>query len=70
MGAATMRYLRIADYLAVLDPDDPFRVFGRVGLMGDQDYGVAFVIELLEYLHDLRAGFRIEIASRLVRKDN
>ena len=37
--------------------------------MGDEDYRAPLVVELMEYLHDLLAGVRVEVAGRFVRED-
>ena len=42
------------------------RVGGDVGLVGDEDDGVAGGVEALEDGHDLDAGLRVEVAGRLV----
>ena len=43
---------------------------GDVGLVGDENDGVALLIETLEKRHDFFAGFGIEVPGRLVGQDD
>ena len=52
--------------LAVADVDRAVRVVGDVALVGDQDDGVALLVQPLEEAHDLVAGRGVEVAGRLV----
>ena len=45
-------------------------IFGDVGLVGDEDDGVAAGVEIVEEGHDLVAGFGIEISGGLVGEDD
>ena len=56
--------------LAVADVDGAIGVRGHVGLVRDDDDGVARLVEPLEDAHDLDAGLRIEIAGGLVGEQN
>src|SRR5271155_3157675 len=55
---------------AVADGDDAVGVFGDVGLVGDDDDGVAVGVELVEEGHDLVAGLGVEVAGGLVGEDD
>ena len=61
---------RVAFDESVADPDDAVREFGGLGLVRHQYHGPAFVVQRFEYLHNLQAGLRIEIAGRLVGEDD
>jgi hypothetical protein len=53
--------------LAVADGDGTVRrACGDLGLVRDEDDGVAGVVQPLEERHDLDAGLRVEVAGRLV----
>src|SRR5262249_20987792 len=52
--------------LPVADVDRPVRALRDVALVGDEDDGVAVLVELLEQPHDLFARGRVEVARRLV----
>ena len=54
---------------AVSDGYDLATVLGPFGIVGDLDDGGAGVVELLEEVHDLAALIGVEIAGRLVRKN-
>jgi hypothetical protein len=45
-------------------------VFGDVGLVGDEDDGVALGLEIVEEGHDLDAGLGVEVAGGLVGEDD
>ena len=51
---------------AVADGDRAMGVGGDVGLVGDEDDGVAGLVETREHAHDFDAGLRVEVAGRLV----
>ena len=51
---------------AVADGDDAVGEFGDVGLVGDDDDGVALGVEVVEEGHDLVAGFGVEVSGGLV----
>jgi hypothetical protein len=55
---------------AVADGDDAVGVFGDVGLVGDEDDGVALGVEFVEEGHDLVAGLGVEVAGGLVGEDD
>ena len=55
---------------AVADGDDAVGVFGDVGLVGDEDDGVAVGVELVEEGHDLVAGLGVEVSGGLVGEDD
>src|SRR4051794_27769897 len=57
-------------HLSVADVDRAMRVRGDVGLVRDEDDRVARVVQAREQAHDLDAGFRVEIAGRLVGEQN
>jgi len=56
----------VARDLAVAHAHDAPRVRRDVGLVGDEDHGVALAPDLLEGGHDLLAGVGVEVAGRLV----
>src|SRR3569833_297957 len=56
--------------LAVADVNDAVGVLGDVGLVSDEDDGVAFGLELIEERHDLHAGLGVEVAGGFVRQDD
>ncbi len=55
---------------AVADGDDAVGVLGDVGLVGDDDDGVAVGVELVEEGHDLVAGFGVEVSGRFVGEND
>ena len=56
--------------LAVPDAQGPVRVGRDVGLVGDQDDGVALGVQPLEEPHDLLAGLGIEVPRGLVGEED
>lgn len=70
MGVALAADRPVAVYQAVADIDDAAGMLGGESLMSDQDDGMARFIEALEDGHDLDAGLGIQIAGRLVGKDD
>lgn len=60
----------VVDDLAVFDADDAVGVFGGMGFVSDQYDGVAFFVQVLEYLHDLYTRFGVQIAGRFVGEDD
>ena len=57
--------------LAVAELDDPRAVLGDVHFVRDQHDGdAALHVQLLEDVHDLDAGARVEVAGRLVRQQD
>ena len=54
----------------VPDGDDAVSEFGDVGLVGDEDDGVAAGMKIVEERHDLVAGLGVEVSGRLVRQDD
>lgn len=53
--------------LPILNPNDPLRLGGDIGIMGHHDDSDAlFTVQALKDLHHLGAGFGVEIASRLI----
>src|SRR2546428_11296221 len=55
---------------AVFEPHNPVAVFSVDLRVRDLNYRCAFFVEFLEHLHDLFALARMEIAGRLVGKDD
>src|ERR1700692_2498038 len=55
---------------AVADGDDAMGVLGDIGLVGDDDDGVAVGVKLVEESHDLVAGFGVEVSGGLVGEDD
>ena len=55
---------------AVADVDDAMGELGDVGFVGDDDDGVAAMVELVEERHDLVAGLGVEVAGGLVGEDD
>ncbi len=55
---------------AVADGDDAVGVLGDVGLVGDEDDGVALGVEIVEEGHDLVAGLGVEVSGGLVGEDD
>ena len=55
---------------AVADGDDAVGELGDVGLVGDDDDGVALGVELVEEGHDLVAGLGVEVSGGLVGEDD
>ncbi len=55
---------------AVADGDDAVGVLGDVGLVGDDDDGVAAGVEIVEEGHDLVAGLGVEVSGGLVGEDD
>src|SRR5262245_1524102 len=53
-------------YFAVADMDGAVGEGRDVGFVGDEHDGVAGFVQALEQPHDLGAGFRVEVAGRLV----
>ena len=61
----------VGDDVAVLEGDDAGAVLGDVHLVGDEDDGnAAFLLELLEDVHDLDGGSGVEVAGWLVGKQD
>jgi hypothetical protein len=56
--------------LAVADVDYAVGILGDVGLVGDEDDGVAGGVEGVKEGHDLDAGLGVEIAGGLVGEDD
>src|SRR6266481_5877964 len=67
-GLALLAYVTVND--AVFDVDYAVGVFGDVRLVGDQNYGVALLVQLREQGHDLIAGLRIQVAGGFVGQDD
>jgi hypothetical protein len=55
---------------AVADGDDAVGELGDVGLVGDDDDGVALGVEIVEERHDLVAGLGVEVAGGFVGEDD
>src|SRR5207302_2600819 len=60
----------IAGDYAVTDGNDAVGVLGDVGLVGDDDDGIATVMKIVEEGHDLVAGFGVEVSGGLVGEDD
>ena len=60
----------VGEDLAVADVDDAVGVLGDVGLVGDEDDGVALGVKSVKEGHDLDAGFGVEVAGGLVGEDD
>jgi hypothetical protein len=56
--------------LPVADVNDAVGVLGDIGLVRDEDDGVAFGLQLIEQRHDLNTGFGVEISGGLVGQDD
>src|SRR5262249_53899505 len=56
--------------LSVADVDRAVRVLRDVALVGDDDDGVAVLVQLLEQPHDLLARGRVEVARGLVGQED
>ena len=52
-GSANARRRLVGEDSSVADVDDTMRIFGDVGLVGDEDNGVAAGVECIEKRHDL-----------------
>ena len=66
-----MRCRAVADDLAVPHGDHPVGLCRDIGLVGDYYYGPALVaVEALQDIHDLFAGAAVEVACRLVGKQD
>src|ERR1700679_3259411 len=50
----------------IADGDDAVGVVGDVGLVGNEDDGVALGVELVEEGHDFDGGFGVEVAGGLI----
>ncbi|KAG1554821.1 hypothetical protein G6F50_012938 [Rhizopus delemar] len=68
--ARRIRIGAIGDDLAVADLDDALCVLGHAHVMGDDDDGVAFGMQLTEDRHHFLAGFRVECAGRFIGQDH
>src|SRR6202171_757677 len=66
--SSSVDILPVAD-LAVDDPDAALGAGGDAGVVGDEDDGLAGGGQLFEDPDDVAAGFRVEVAGRLVRQD-
>src|SRR5262249_48866895 len=66
----TMRVAFVRFNVAVAHTDDALGPGGDVVFVRDHDDGLARIVELLQTLHDLVAGPRVEVASRLVGEDH
>ena len=56
---------------AVAHGDDPARIFGDIGFMGDDDDRHALIaVERDQRLHDLMRGLGVEIAGGFVREQD
>ena len=55
---------------AVLDMNHAVSVFGNIGLVGDEDDGVAARVQFVEEAHDLVAGLGVEVTGGLVGEDD
>ncbi len=60
----------VGEHLAVAELDLTPGVLGDVGLVGDQEHGVAGLVQLVEEVHDLGRGGRVEVAGRLVGEED
>ena len=56
------------NYLSVRYLNLSFTAFGNSRIVGDDDNGLAFVIERLEKCHNFGRGFGIQCTRRLIRK--
>src|SRR5262249_36936272 len=68
--ARRIRIGAVGDDLAVADLDDALFVLGHAHVMGYDDDGVAFGIQLTEDRHHFLAGFRVECAGRFIGQDH
>src|ERR1019366_6331351 len=64
------RRFLIAEDLAVANVDDAMRVLGDIVLVGDQDDGVALIVQTIEQRHNFHAGLRVQVAGGLVRQND
>src|SRR5882757_9692889 len=60
----------VAGDVAVADGDDAVGILGDIGLVGNDDDGVAVGVEVVEESHDLVAGFGVEVSGGLVGEDD
>jgi len=56
--------------VAVAETDDAMGVCGDFGFVGDEDDGVALLMEPGEERHDFFAGLRVEVSRRFIRQKN
>ena len=68
--AGPLAIARIRNDRSVADFDDPRRLLGNLGVMRNDDDGVAFAVELGQQRHKLGAAAAVECPGGLVRKDN
>src|SRR5690349_24602229 len=64
-AAGDLTTARVMDDLAVGQPDGARAASRDVGLVGDQDDGVARLVQLVEESQDLATGGRVEVTRRL-----
>src|SRR5579862_5176081 len=60
----------IAFDLAIAQADDAMGVAGNFIFVGDQDDGIALLMEPVEQGHDLVAGLAVEVSGGLVGQQN
>jgi hypothetical protein len=70
VGDPALLRLLVGKYQAVLDMDDALSVFSDFGLVSDEDDGAAMLfVQSLEGAEDNLAGATVEVARRLISKD-
>ena len=63
-------FVGVTDNPAILDTDNAVGIFFRqLGVMGDHDHQPVFC-HLLQQVHDLHTGFRVQRAGGFVRQEN
>ncbi len=60
----------VADNLAVAELDDPIGVAGNLAVMGNENNGMAIIMQFFEDLHDLLAAGPVEGSGRFVGEDD
>ena len=69
-GLNSARRRLVREDLAVANVDDAMRVLSNIGLVSDENNGVATGVKLIEERHDLEARLGVEVSSRLVGKND
>src|ERR1019366_6452827 len=64
------RRFLIAEDLAVANVYDAMRVLGDIVLVGNEDDGVALIVQTIEQRHNFHAGLRVQVAGGLVRQND
>src|ERR1039458_525815 len=60
------RGLLITEHLSVADVDDPVGVFRNIVLVGDENNGIALLMQAIQERHNFQAGLGVKVTCGLV----